>query len=208
MSTNHSGPPRAPDTDSGPETRERHSRYLSALASLGPHLAHDFRARLGAATIHLDLAAELLAPGAPVRPDAADRVRAELARATEELHRLPELLAPVLELARLARPGSECFDLRAVLDEIARVVRPAATRKRIEWAGHSLAGEVFVEADREALRQGLVIALVEALDALAPGDRLVLVSGASAAAVEVTITSEPATAGRRAWTLPRVSRPA
>jgi hypothetical protein len=145
--------------------------YLRALAILNPHQAHDLRARLGTVAIHLDLAVELLGSH-DAAGSATPRARAEAVRAAAAVREVLPALEGVLALTRGGVAKVERFDAWTLIPELETALASAVRDRRLEWLGHPQGPPAFVEAERGALRQALVIVGAEALAALPHGGRL------------------------------------
>lgn len=160
--------------DSTQATQARHARYLEALAGLSPHHAHDVRGLLGSVALHLDVAGELLASDGEVAPAAVARARAEIGRARSGLREVLEALEALLGLTRSWPPGTQRFDLRDLVRDLEATLAPAVHDRKFEWSARLPGPPAFVTGEREALRQAVLIAVVEMLLGLTPPGRLEL----------------------------------
>jgi signal transduction histidine kinase len=170
-----------------PDPQARLARYAQALSSLNPSQAHEIRSQLGAVTLHLDLAREFLAREPGMEGSTSERVRTEVERGSEGLRRMHALLEGLLAQMRLGSAARERFDLRALLSDLEGTVRAVVRDRRIEWQLCLPTREAAVMGDREALREALLIALVDALQPLQSGGRLEMRLEGSGDALLVTI---------------------
>lgn len=131
--------------------------------------AHDLRAPLNAMQITLELLTDVLTGGAEVE---SDRQR-YIAVMKEELARLNRTLSAMLNrsLPSLnAKP--EEFDLRAMVDEVAALLRTQAMRHRIDLQLQLPGREVIVYGHRDRLKQALINVALNGLEAMPGGGRL------------------------------------
>jgi len=180
-----SGRAARPRTDSTLDTQARHARYLEALAGLSPHHPHDVRGLLGSVALHLDVAGELLA--GDVAPAGVERARAEMGRAKTGLRQVLEALEALLGLTRSSPAGTQRFDLRELIRELQAMLAPAVHDRKFEWSAHLPEPPAYVTGEREALRQALLIAVVEMLLRLMPPGRIELSVTSAGDRVELAI---------------------
>src|SRR5262249_23570797 len=144
---------------------DAHARRTERLASLGTMaagLAHQLRNPLNAA--HLQLAVVMR------RLDTADVSGArEAARlVTGELGRLSALVGEFLDFARLQPLAPRPTELRSLVSEVLKLVRPRASQSGVELTledGAKATGEV----DRERLEQALRNLVENGVDAVGSG---------------------------------------
>lgn len=133
---------------------ERRAERLATLGTFAATVAHEVRNPLTAVA----LSVQLLRQERPADPD--------LTRIAEEIERLDLIVDEVLSFARGMRCEIVDCDLRAVADDVARLLR-----RQAEHAGVALAvaGTATVRADPRRLRQLLLNLTLNAIQACSGG---------------------------------------
>ena len=162
---------------------------MRTLAHVHGVLAHDLKAPLNAMQLALDLLANSLAsPEAPGAEGAGERRQRYLAILREELARLDRILRATLEQKEAMAPVPGSFDLREVIQEIARLLLPPARRQRVQVQLDLPDDAVTVRGYRDRLKQALLNLALRGLEAMPCGGRLRI--GAVAQGDTVTVTVE------------------
>jgi len=150
------------------EARLRDAQRLEAVGRLAGGVAHDFNNLLQAM---LGLA-ELVR----VRDDVAGAPREWIAEFEELLHRGAQLTRQLLLFSRREEPHVERFDLNAVIEDTAKLLR-RLVRENVEFRLVCSADPLFIVADRAQLGQVWMNLAVNAADAMPEGGILTVRSG-------------------------------
>ena len=150
------------------EARLRDAQRLEAVGRLAGGVAHDFNNLLQAM---LGLA-ELLR----VRDDVTGAPREWIAELEELLQRGAQLTRQLLLFSRREEPHVERFDLNAVIEDTAKLLR-RLVRENVELRLGCSADPLFVVADRAQLGQVWMNLAVNAADAMPEGGILTVRSG-------------------------------
>jgi len=156
------------------ETDLRLASQLKGLARLYLSVVHDIRAPLAAVVTHLDLLRETFATDTAARNGVEERRRGYLAIADQELQRLRRSLDGLLDHATLPRDDLEELDLRDLIVELERLLRPQCERQRVALTVRVPDRSVRVLGSRDPLKQALVNVGINALEAMSQGGTLVL----------------------------------
>jgi signal transduction histidine kinase len=151
------------------ERVRRMERFLS-LGTLASGLHHEIKNPLTALSIHVQLLEKRLRESAPRRP-----VDELLGVVKSEILRLNGVLESFRDFASLQRLDLRPTDPLAVLDELARLIRPQAAQQRVEVVlEHPAEGAPPVPLDVEKFKQAVLNLMINALEAMAEGGRLVV----------------------------------
>jgi C4-dicarboxylate-specific signal transduction histidine kinase len=155
------------------EADVRLAGYLESLARVYRSAAHDLRAPLSAIMINLDLLRESMT-GADGEDAEAVRQRQDryVTVLRDELTRLNTSLSQILTQTSPPSDRQERFDLRAPLQEIARLLGPQARRQNVELALQLPDRELPLQGYRDRLKQALLNIAINALEAMAKGGSL------------------------------------
>jgi signal transduction histidine kinase len=143
------------------KNREGAERHLRALGTMAASLAHEIRNPLGAIKGLTQLAQEELPPD--------HRVQASMRTVVSEAERLESLVADLLSFARSRESRTRDFDLAGLLSDIRTMLQSRAEESGVNLQvrlNEDLAG---VRSDPDGLRQILLNALFNALDATPRG---------------------------------------
>ncbi len=148
------------------KAREGAEAQLKSLGIMAASLAHEIRNPLGAMKGLTQLAQEDLPPDDPAQP--------RLRTIVTEAERLERLVTSLLDFARPKEPQISELDLKTLLSDIRTFLQP-----RLEAASVSLQistdpNPLLIRSDPNGLRQVLLNALFNAIDASASGGTVVL----------------------------------
>ena len=161
---------------------------MRSLAHVHGVLAHDLKAPLNAMQLALDLLADSLAnPDPSDGPAAVERRQRYIGILREEITRLDRALRALLEQKEPIASASEAFDLREVIQEIARLLLPPARRARVEMQLDLPGVAMMVTGYRDRLKQALLGLALRGIDAMPGGGQLRIVSAAQGESVVVTV---------------------
>jgi two-component system, sensor histidine kinase FlrB len=156
------------------ETDLRLASQLKGLARLYLSVVHDIRAPLAAVVTHLDLLRETFPSDAAGRNGDEERRRGYLAIADQELQRLRRSLDGLLDHATLPRDDLEELDLRDLIVDLERLLRPQCERQSVALTVRVPDRSVRVLGSHDALKQALVNLGINALEAMSKGGTLCL----------------------------------
>jgi signal transduction histidine kinase len=160
---------------------------MRSLAHVYGVLAHDLKAPLNAMQLALDLLADSLAdPGPPAEAAAGERRQRYLAILREELARLDRVLRAMLEQKEPIASAAASFDLREVIQEVARLLLRPARRQRVE-VRLDLPAAMTMTGYRERLKQALLDLALSGLEAMPEGGRLGIAAAAQGDSLVVTV---------------------
>jgi signal transduction histidine kinase len=138
------------------EQVRRHER-LRTLGQLGGGIAHQIRNSATGCRMALDLLAREI-------PGVGDSEHLDVAR--RQLRLMEEYLGRMLTVGRQpAQPPREPIELTSVVDDVLKLVAPAATHVHVDLDFRRPAESISVRGHRESLEQLLVNLLVNAVDA-------------------------------------------
>jgi signal transduction histidine kinase len=165
----------------------RYSRKVAALSRLLAGVAHEVKNPLNAMTIHLELLKQKLAVAqgrrsAPAEAPAtlattearldAPGVMKHAGVISEEIKRLDNVVQGFLKFTRPEELALAPVGLRAVCDDVARVIEPEANGRRVEVRNTCGADVPAVYADRSLLRQAILNLALNAVQAMPGGGTL------------------------------------
>jgi len=136
---------------------------LAAVGEFAASLSHEIRNALTSIRLDMQVAGEHL----PLDPD----VREPHARALQEIGRLEETVTGALRLARSGKTERKTLDLTGPLEAAVHSARPEFARHGAELAARFGAHPIIVTADPASLEQLFLNLLLNAAQALAPGQR-------------------------------------
>jgi two-component system sensor histidine kinase FlrB len=150
----------------GLKTELERSRRLVAMGEMAASLAHQLRTPLATALLY---SANLC------RPQLSDAARLRFAeKTTAQLQRLERLIQEVLLFARGESIGIDTIRAGEVLADAAQTVQPLFLEKNVDFRVICAAGDAIVNGSRKALAGALVNLLENALQACAPGGKVIL----------------------------------
>jgi signal transduction histidine kinase len=154
---------------------EERQRLLSRMLS---RLAHEIRNPLSSLDVHVQLLEEDLgALGPPLPPALTGRL--EIIH--HELHRLDAIVRQYLSLAAPAAADLQPLDLATALRHVTRLLGPAAAERGIGLAVDLPPAPPVVLADAGQIQQALINLVLNAIQALDRGGRILLSVGVDTA---------------------------
>lgn len=155
------------------EQVRRMERFLS-LGTLASGLHHEIKNPLTALSIHVQLLEKRLREPTPRRP-----VDELLGVVKSEVLRLNGVLESFRDFASLQRLNTRLADAFMVLEEVVRLIRPQADQQHVEITLQGPAeGLPRVPLDVEKFKQAVLNLVINALEAMPEGGRLVVESKA------------------------------
>ncbi|HTU26583.1 MAG TPA: HAMP domain-containing sensor histidine kinase [Pirellulales bacterium] len=155
----------------------KRSERLTLLGQLSGGLAHHLRNDVTGARIAVQLH----------QRHCRQVDQESLAVALRQLTLTEQHLQRFLAAGRPQPPCRTECDLRALVDELVKLVGPACRHRRVELRVEDGAGDVRLPADEEQLRQLLLNLVMNAIEAVPPGGQVRIVSQASAAEVTIAV---------------------
>ncbi len=137
------------------------SERLRAIGEFAATIVHEIRSPLSAMSLLVDYLSAQPSP---------DATRKRIALASNELERLRKLLDEILVYARPQKLERQSVDLSELIPETLETVlaMAVAQERTVRYAGVRGTAQVF--ADRDKLKQVLINLLVNAAEAIAPGE--------------------------------------
>jgi signal transduction histidine kinase/HAMP domain-containing protein len=185
----------------------RYSRKVTALGRLLAGVAHEVKNPLNAMTIHLELLTQKLGGNAGRRsladsaPESPGTSSAEAGRVdvpgvmkhagviSDEITRLDNVVQGFLKFTRPEELVLAAVDLRAVCDDVSRVIEPEAHAGGVQVRSTCAADVPHVYADRDMLRQAILNLALNAVQAMPGGGTLAFASRRAAGRmVELTVS--------------------
>ncbi|HEY3355045.1 MAG TPA: ATP-binding protein [Polyangia bacterium] len=167
------------------EARMAESHRLASLGMLASGFSHELNTPLGS-TLTCVEGIQRTAAGAA--PD-LDYVRESARVAREQLLRCRAITRQFLRMARGDAAPADLIDLEVVVPEVIRLLAPLARERRVEVTAAAGDGPVTVSADLAAVQQVVLNLLLNAVQASAPGGRVV-VTVAAGPAPRLTVADE------------------
>jgi PAS domain S-box-containing protein len=157
------------------EKRAADAEALSAMGTLALNLAHEIRNPLNAAVLQLHLLGrhvdKLDKLGVDGETRRALRHKAEIVG--DEIGRLNRLLTEFLELARPRAPVRQLVVFRTLVDDVLDLEQGAAVARGVALH-RELASDCVLVGDREKLKQVVLNLVMNALEAMKDGGKLVV----------------------------------
>ena len=141
-----------------------HSEQLAAVGQLAAGLAHELRNPL--------MPMKMLVQSAVERDDGIGLHGEQLLVVEEEISRLEHSIQDFLDFARPPTLDKAPLDLRLVVEQTVELISGRAERQRVLILDDFPEHPVMVEADTAQLRQVMLNALLNALDAMPDGGRI------------------------------------
>jgi signal transduction histidine kinase len=148
------------------EAEMRRKERLSTLGEAAMAIAHEVRNPLGIIKTSSDLVRARAKLG-PKEEQLLDYV-------TEEVHRIDNLLTQVLDFAHPKEPRHSIFDPREIVERMRGFLDPEITRKGLALSMDDRAGGAKVSADRDQIYEAVLNLVINAMDAISPGGRIVV----------------------------------
>lgn len=148
-------------------------RYLRGLARVNSGQGHDARVQLGNLTLQIGLVAEILKRADAGDPEVRKRLDQHLDKAARAARELHQALERILAATRTG-DGARSLDLREALQEIEALLGPMLKERQIAMSVQAPENSVALDGDRDAIRQVLLVALVEACESIPDGGKLEL----------------------------------
>ncbi len=173
------------DTIRALESDQRLAAHLRALSRLAPATAHDMRTPLHTVVLYLELLRNTLSetPGGDVK-ERQDRYVEVIG---SELRRLEGMLDQILDQLRVKDDAAERFDLVKTVDDLGALLDPYCRRGRVELRRAPRDGPVFVEGNKDSLRQALLHILITTVEAVPADSELTLSVSAEKRGAVVTL---------------------
>lgn len=145
---------------------------LRALTRVYQAVTHDLKAPLHAMVLNLDLLQSALRRGEGAREAAESERYLDVLR--EELERLDRSLLSLLAETNPAGHGREEFDVRAMMQEIERLLLPQARLQHVALDAYLPGTAVRIAGQRDRLKQAILNVAINALEAMSEGGELAL----------------------------------
>jgi signal transduction histidine kinase len=167
------------------QSRMIQSEKLAAVGTFASGLAHEVRNPLNSVALQLSL---LERRAAPLEQKVSSEIRELIGVIREEVKRLDGLVTDFLELSRAGRLQRRPTRLDALLDDVARLLRPEARANGVTLRQKPL-GEALPELslDAEKIKQVLLNLVRNAMEAMPDGGKVTLESGAQDGAALVRV---------------------
>jgi signal transduction histidine kinase len=167
------------------QARMIQSEKLAAVGTFASGLAHEVRNPLNSVALQLSL---LERRAAPLEQKVSSEIRELIAVIREEIKRLDGLVSDFLELSRAGRLQRRPTDLDALLDDVARLLRPEARGHGITLRRQSLDGAPpELALDGEKIKQVVINLVRNAIEAMQDGGVVTLESGADGGSAVVRV---------------------
>jgi PAS domain S-box-containing protein len=137
---------------------------LSALSQLTRGVAHEIKNPLNAITVHLEVLRQRI--GVDQAP--------ELSVIGGEIARLNRIVKTFLDFNRPVDLRLRRIDLNELVSEIAKLVEPDASAHDVIIVSEMFGRPVWIDADRDLLKQAFLNVVMNALEAMPDGGRLAL----------------------------------
>ena len=159
---------------------------LRALSRVYRAVTHDLKAPLHAMVLNLDRLQVALRRGEGA--EEAEKTQGYLDVLREELERLDRSLVALLAETTPAGSGREEFDVRAMIQEIERLLLPQARLQHVALEAQLPGTAVRIAGQRDRLKQAILNVAINALDAMSDGGELEMVVEALPEEAEVRIS--------------------
>jgi signal transduction histidine kinase len=167
------------------QARMIQSEKLAAVGTFASGLAHEVRNPLNSVALQLSL---LERRAAPLEEKVSSEIKELVRIIREEVRRLDGLVSDFLELSRAGRLQRRPTDLDALLDDVARLLRPEARNQGVTLRRLPL-GQPLTEAslDAEKIKQVVINLVRNAIEAMPEGGSVIVESGALDGAAVVRV---------------------
>jgi signal transduction histidine kinase len=143
---------------------------LRALSRVYRAVTHDLKAPLNSMVLNLDRLQSALGRGEGAGEAATTGQYLDVLR--EEIERLDRSLEILLAETTPAGRGRQEFDVRAMLQEIERLLEPQARLQHVALESHLPDVAVRIAGQRDRLKQAILNVAINALDAMSDGGAL------------------------------------
>lgn len=141
------------------------SARLAAISRLTGGVAHEIKNPLNAIAVHLEvLRSKLAAEGQDALP--------EIETIQREITRLDRVVKTFLDFTRPVELRMGTVEIVGLLREILALVEPAAAQQHVRVALAAEPDEIFLEGDRDLLKQAILNVVVNAVEAMKDGGQL------------------------------------
>jgi signal transduction histidine kinase len=155
------------------------AQRLQAMGEMAVQLAHEIRNPLGS----IELFAALLSKELQDKADQknwADQI-------VTGVKFLNTIVTNMLTFTKVSRPAFARFNLQKMIDETLVFLQPVCVQRNIHVKGSSSRQPLFIEGDREMLRQMLVNLLMNGLQAMREEGMLHVLATANEGTVEIEV---------------------
>jgi signal transduction histidine kinase len=151
---------------------------LSALSQLTRGVAHEIKNPLNAITVHLEVLKQRI--GSDEAP--------ELNVIRLEISRLNRIVKTFLDFNRPVNLRLRRIDLKELVSEIAKLVEPDAAAHDVTIVSELFGRPVWIDADRDLLKQAFLNVVMNALEAMPDGGRLTVACSEAVGRCRVAIS--------------------
>jgi len=144
------------------------SRRLSAISRLTGGVAHEIKNPLNSIALRLELLR------ARVTTDNPGNATEEINIISQEIRRLDRVVKTFLDFTRPVDLAVEDVDLAAVAREVTALVRPQAAIQKVNIEFSNEPETILVRGDRDLLKQAILNVVVNGIEAMKTGGRLVV----------------------------------
>lgn len=159
------------------------SARLAAISRLTGGVAHEIKNPLNAIAVHLEVLRSRLA-------GEGQEALEEIETIQREITRLDRVVKTFLDFTRPVELRMGTVEMVGLLREILALVEPAAAQQNIGTEFDADPQEIFVEGDRDLLKQAILNVVVNAVEAMKDGGRLGVSARLSGAECVVEIADE------------------
>jgi signal transduction histidine kinase len=152
------------------------SSRLAAIGRLTAGVAHEIKNPLNAIALHLEVLKNKLDTGEP-----------EIEVIAREIKRLDTVVKTFLSFNKPMELQARPIDLSQVAEEVVTLVAPDARRKNIDIQT-DFSGEAWINGDSDSLKQAILNVIVNAVEALKDGGRIIVRTERMAGECQVSIS--------------------
>ncbi len=166
------------ETRSQIETQLEVSSRLAAISRLTSGVAHEIKNPLNAMALHLEVLKSKLDPGDP-----------EIEVISKEIKRLDHVVKTFLNFNRPLDLQTKPLDLTALCSELVKLVEPDAASKGLIIDAR-FDGPLWINGDSDLLKQALLNVVMNAIEAMQPGGKLVVGTHGQDSACVISIVDD------------------
>jgi len=159
------------------------SARLAAISRLTSGVAHEIKNPLNAIAVHLEVLRSKL------RNEGAE-APAEIETIAREITRLDRVVKTFLDFTRPVELRMGPVEMAALLREILALVEPSAARHNVKVALEAEPAEIYLQGDRDLLKQAILNVVVNGVEAMKDGGRLSVRARYSGAECLVEVSDE------------------